>query len=103
MAVYNQGDRVRCSVEFTDDADNPADPTTITFSMILGVIPIATYVYGINAELVRARDDAGNPIPGSFYVDWDTTPFAGSHIYVFIGTGTVQRTQVGAFSVEPIP
>jgi hypothetical protein len=103
MAVYNRGDLVRCSVEFEDDGGNPADPTTVSFTMVLGVVPIATYVYGIGPQLIKTRDIGGNPIIGSFHVDWDTTPYAGSHIYVFVGTGAVQRSQVGSFSVENVP
>lgn len=115
MALYEDGDLVRCSSTFANDFNVPTDPTTLTFEMVLGVTVIATALFTISVDggtisptsssgiaVTMSRDTdpvTGATIPkGAFAVDWNADP--GSHVYAFKATGRVQRTVVSSFTVR---
>ena len=81
------GDKCRVTCTFKNLAGADTDPTAITFKMLEPDGTVTTYVYGVDAELVKSAT-------GIYYVDW-TSDQAGRHLYRFIGTGTVEQTVQG--------
>ena len=88
---YSQGDLVRVSATFKVGV-TPTDPTLTTFKLKEPGGKITTYVYGVDAGLVR--DGAG-------YFHVDVIPSAaGEHFYYFAGSGDCQAVEESSFFVK---
>lgn len=81
------GDKCRLTCTFTNLAGADTDPTAVTFKMMEPDSTVTTYVYGVDAELVKSAT-------GIYYVEW-TADQAGRHLYRFVGTGTVAQAVEG--------
>jgi hypothetical protein len=81
MPIYDIGDRVRCSVAFTNLAGAAADPTTIAFKVRTPGGTETEYVYGVNAEVVRTAT-------GAYYVDVTLTA-ASDWSVRFVASGSI--------------
>lgn len=76
--TYDLGNVVRSIATFGDAAGGALDPTTVTFRMRSPTGTLTTYVYGINAELVRMatglyRVDLSLSEPGRWSYRWLST------------------------------
>lgn len=91
---YDVGDkpRLRTNPVFKNDAGVATDPTTVTFRIRIGSGTPTVYVYGTNAQLVKAGT-------GDYYVDW-TIAAEGRHHYRFEGTGAVIAAAEQSFNVR---
>lgn len=89
--IYQVGDLVRCSGEFTDQAGTVLDPTDVFFSVKNPAGTITTYEYGVDVALVK--DSTGN-----YHVDVDANA-TGIWYYRFYSTGTGQTAAEGLFTV----
>lgn len=92
MNTYDIGDLVRIQSTFKNVDGTVVDPTTITFKLKTPDGTVTTYVYGSNAEVVKEGT-------GIYHVDWSCTQ-AGQHIYLYVGTGTVQTAEDATFMVH---
>lgn len=104
--TYEKTSMAICTGAFTNTRGVPTDPTTVTFEMVIpGQVAPITYIFGIDPQLIRAKDPATDiTIPvGAFSVNW-ITAVPGVHTYAFKGTGAVQQAQRGSFFViQSIP
>lgn len=82
--TYDVGDLIRCSGAFTDASSVAVDPTVITFKFKNPSETITTYVFGVNAELVK--DSVGN-----YHADVDVND-RGAWLYRFEGSGAVGQS-----------
>lgn len=82
--IYDKGDLVRCTGTFTDSETPPnaVDPTTVSFKFKNPAGSVTTYVYGVDAQLVRSG-------VGIYYADISLTA-PGIWRYRFESTGTGQ-------------
>lgn len=89
---YLKGQRATCSASFSDSTDTLVDPATVTFKVKLPAGTTTTYVYGTDAQLVKAGT-------GRYYVllDLDTT---GSYTYRFESTGTYKGAEEQRLDVD---
>lgn len=92
MNIYDIGDLVRIKATFENVDGVILDPTTITFKLKTPDDVTTVYVYGTDAALVKEST-------GVYHVDWSCTQ-AGLHIYLYIGTGTVQTAEESHFQVR---
>ena len=92
MAVRDVGDRVRISTTVLNSAGTATDPTTLTFKIVTPAGVTTTYVYGTDAELVKAST-------GNYYVDY-TTPTYGRFPYRWVATGNVTQATEGTLVVR---
>lgn len=71
------------------------DPTAVTYKIYQDGILLASYTYGVDAQLVKSS-------PGIYYVDW---PVAATGLYwwVMTGTGLVAARNWDSFSCNPDP
>lgn len=91
---YDKGDLVRSAVAFTNEAGAAADPTTITFKFKVGKNgTITTYVYGVNAELVK--DSVGN-----YHVDLAIDTDSITYYVAFYGTGALIAADRNTFTIN---
>ncbi|MGD9879036.1 MAG: hypothetical protein AB7E70_20935 [Hyphomicrobiaceae bacterium] len=92
--IYDKGDLVKLSTSpaFKDADGEAADPTAVTFRIMEPDGTETTYVYGTDAELVKAGT-------GDYYVHW-TCAKEGRHSYRFEGTGTVTAAGEQVFDVR---
>ena len=95
MAInhYDIGDDVRVSITFTDEAGDPADPTTsvtLKFSDPSG--NVTTWVSGVDAEVVKDST-------GVYHADIPASS-AGTWAYSWIGVGTTDAMDDGQFIVD---
>jgi hypothetical protein len=81
MAIYDIGDRVRCSAAFTNLAGVATDPTTVTFKVRTPAGVETEYVYGTDAEVVRTA-------AGAYYVDVTLTASSDWSVR-FVATGSL--------------
>lgn len=89
---FDLGDLVRCAGAFTTAAGVAVDPSVVTFTWRGPSGVIASYVYGVDAQLIK--DATGN-----YHVDLSATA-AGTWQYRFIGSGAVgQAARGGDFEV----
>lgn len=88
------GDSVTNQMSFYKN-DVLTDPSAVVYKIYKDGTLVATYNYGVNAELVKAST-------GVYYVDW-TTVAAGFYQWVMAGTGTVIARQWDSFSCVPDP
>ena len=93
MNIYNIGDEARCSIVFTVGGV-ATDPTTVTFKITPPGGITTTYIYGIDAELVK--DSAGH-----YHVDYIPS-VNGLHYYRFEGTGACQTAEGANFLVTSL-
>jgi hypothetical protein len=93
MNKYDQGDLTRLSVTFRNAADTPTDPTTVTFTIKTPTGTETTYIYGVDAEVVKES-------AGVFHVDVMLTE-PGVWVWSWVGTGAVAQTDEGQFWVQP--
>lgn len=91
--VYDVGDLVTVSGEFTDVNDEPADPAGVSMAFRDPSGNATTYVFGTDAEVVK--DSTGN-----YHVDLSIDE-AGDWFYSWIGSGAGQGAEAGQFSVKP--
>jgi uncharacterized protein YfaS (alpha-2-macroglobulin family) len=92
LSRYTIGALVRCSAAFTTAAGVAQNPGAVSFTVREPDGTATTYVYGTDAELVRAST-------GNYYVDVDATE-AGTWRFRFAGTGTGQAAAEGMFRVD---
>jgi hypothetical protein len=99
MDIYFKDQILRISVEFRDNNEDLADPTTIDFSYRVDHGAITAYEYGEDAEIVRDS-------LGVYYIDvlLDTS---GNYSYHFIAGGAIENAIEDTFRVltalETIP
>lgn len=89
--TYDIGDVVRLDVAFTTQADVAVDPGTITVKIKNPIGTVTTYVYGVDAEVIR--DSTGN-----YYVLIDADK-EGVWYYRWEGTGANQSADEDTFTV----
>ncbi len=51
--IYDVGDKVRSTIAFTKGVSTSADPTTVTYKIMDPLGKSETYVYGVDAEIIR--------------------------------------------------
>ena len=90
---YHVGDVRKLQATFRDSAGTLTDPTTVTFKVRAGDGSTTTYLYGTDAQLVKAST-------GVYYVLW-TIASNRRHFYKFTGTGTVAAVEEGEFQPRP--
>jgi hypothetical protein len=83
--------KCRLTCTFYDISNALADPTTVTFSIKLPAGTTTSYIYGTDAELVRAST-------GVYYVDFLFNA-KGAYIYRFLGAGSVGAPGEGTVDV----
>lgn len=93
ISVFSKGDLKRFSATFKNLAGTATDPTTVKFKYTKPSGTTTTLVYLTDAALVK--DSTGN-----YHVDLDLTE-AGMWFYRWEGTGAVQETEDGEFTVSP--
>lgn len=109
MNRFTLGALVRLAVEFNVNG-TPTDPTAVTFKVRVPAGTVTTYVYGTDAQLVKAsagtviRDADGNAVwtaaaSGTYYVDYPTAA-EGIHWWRMQGTGTAVGAEEQAFTVK---
>jgi hypothetical protein len=94
MNSYDDGDLVRITGNFTDEDDDPIDPTTVSVQFRFGHEAPTTRVYGTDPEITK-------PSVGTYEMEISTTGRAGKHCYYrFSSTGTGQAAGEGVFQVN---
>lgn len=88
---YDKGDLVRCIGTFKDLDGAALDPTSVTFKLENPSGAVTTYVYGIDAQLVKTAT-------GIYRVDVDASS-PGRYWYKFYSTGTGQAAEEKDFAV----
>lgn len=94
MNAYVIGTSVRLAATF-EVADVATDPTAVTFKIRVPAGTITTYVYGVDAQLVKSAT-------GAYYVDY-TTAAEGVHVWRMQGTGTAVGAAEASFVVLESP
>ena len=90
--IYDIGDVIRCGGTFTASG-TAVDPSTVTAKWVIDPGgSITSYVYGVDAELVK--NDTGD-----YYFDI-TIAAEGRHLYRLEGTGNNAAAQGGVFLVR---
>jgi uncharacterized protein YfaS (alpha-2-macroglobulin family) len=92
MNQYSKGDLIRCSATFTTSDGTATNPTAVRCQVRTPAGTTTEYVYGTDAELVRAST-------GNYYVDVDANA-VGTWRYRFYSTGTGQAADEEAFRVK---
>lgn len=90
--LYDIGDVVHCVGTFADRDGQAVDPTTVTFKVRDPTGAITTYVYGTDAQLVKAG-------VGNYYADVEATA-SGEWFYRFYSTGNGQAAGETRFGVS---
>lgn len=97
MTTYMSGSLVRVSSTFTNISGVATDPTTVTLKYKKGSGSVTTLTYA-GAGITKSAT-------GVYYVDLDTTGWAGPDtqlwILEWIGTGTVVAIASDSFKVIP--
>lgn len=91
MKEYDKGDVVVCAVEFTAGGGF-VDPGALSFKVRKPDGTVTTYVYGVDAQLVRESQ-------GVYEVDV-VADEEGTWQYRFEGTGASQSASEGEFYVK---
>lgn len=91
MNSYTLGTQIRLTATF-EVSDVATDPTAVTFKVRVPAGTITTYVYGVDAQLVKSAT-------GVYYVDY-TTANEGIHAWRMAGTGTVVAAEEQQFTVK---
>lgn len=90
---YDVGDMIRCSVVFKGLDGAVIDPTTVTLKIKQPNNSLLTYIYNINAGLIK--DSVGN-----YHYDFLITS-DGMHTFGWVGTGNMYATEESTFFVNP--
>lgn len=90
MNAYVIGALVRLTATFAVAGVN-TDPTVVTFKIRVPSGTVTTYVYGVDAQLVKSAT-------GVYYVDYTTTA-AGDHAWRMAGTGAAIGAAEQLFTV----
>lgn len=91
MNTFEIGSMPRLSATFAVSG-TPTDPTTVTFKLRKPDGSITTYLYGVDAQLVKSS-------AGVYYVDW-TTALEGIHIWRMAGAGACVAAEEQSFHVR---
>ena len=91
MDIYFKGQILRIGVEFRDNAEELADPTTLTFKWKVDLGTTSTYTYGVDPEVVRDS-------LGVYYVDLDLT-VTGTYAYQYMAGGAIENAIEESFMV----
>ena len=91
MDIYFKDQILRITVEFRDNNEDLADPTTIEFSYRIDHGDITEYKYGEDVEVVKDS-------LGVYYVDLDLA-ISGTYAYHFIGGGAIENAIEDTFRV----
>lgn len=99
-SLYPLGTEITLFYRFTDDGD-PADPTTVTFTIELPDGSSVDYVFGTDPEVTNPNDPESSPAsPTGYYELAYLPPIAGTYQYKVTGTGQVAATSdTGTFIV----
>ena len=92
MSAYKLGNTVKVSAVFRDVDGDLTDPNTVTARKKVPAGTETSYVYGVDAALVR------NSI-GSYYLLIPTTT-AGTYYYRFVGDDDMDTANEGSFTVN---
>ncbi len=90
--TYVLGNTVRASAVFRDIDGNLTDPATVTARKKIPAGTETSYVYNVNAELVR--DSIGR------YHFLVQTATAGTYYYRFVGDDDLDTANEGSFTVS---
>lgn len=93
--TYDVGDLVRIGATFKDDDNQPADPTTVTFSFRQDTQTKAqatVYTYGLSVQLIKDG-------VGQYHVDLAISA-SGLWHYRWAGTGAIVGAEEGDFVVN---
>ena len=82
--IYDAGDRIKMYATFT-----PTDPVTIKFELYMKTVYVATYQFGVDAEVTRLSE-------GVYVLEYEI-PTAGYWRYKVIGTGAVMAVETWFF------
>lgn len=88
--VYDQGDLIRVTGTFKNDAGANADPTTVAFKVKNPAGTVTTYAYPVDGSLIKSAT-------GIYYVDVDTSSADGQWMYRWEATGSGQAATEGWF------
>ncbi len=91
MSSYLVGGQVRISVTFTVSG-TATDPTAVTALVKTPADVTTTYVYGVDAEIVKTAT-------GSYYIDQNLSE-SGTWAVAMVGTGAVVAVDERSFSVR---
>jgi hypothetical protein len=94
MQSYDVGDSIRLSAVFYDEDGDAVDPTTITLK-VKDLVPATTsYVYGVDAEVIKDR-------VGHYHADLVITGAGDGYWYFrYEGTGTAVAAEEMKFKVD---
>ena len=92
MNTYTDGELVKCTGTFRDEASALADPATVTFVFETPAAVVTDYVYGTDVEVVKDST-------GVYHVNLDTTNQPGTWKYRFFSTGNGQTAAQAKFKV----
>jgi len=92
MNTYTEGELIKCTGTFTDEASVVQDPTGVRFVFETPAGVVTEYVYGTDVEVVKDST-------GVYHVNLDTTDKPGTWKYRFYGTGTGQSAGQNKFKV----
>lgn len=93
--TYDQGDLVKVSGSFTNEAGAAIDPSVVNFTYKDPAGTTTTLVYGTDAAVVKSST-------GNYYVNLSAT-LPGTWVWRWHSTGTGQAADTGQFYVEPSP
>ena len=93
MPIYDIGDLVKAAGAFTNSSSVAADPSAVVFTVRTPAGAETEYTYDTDVELVKEST-------GNYYVLVSVAE-AGVYKYRFVGTGAVQASDDGEFTVEP--
>ena len=91
MDIYFKGQILRIGVEFRDNNEDLADPTTLTFKWKIDLGTTSTYIYGTDPEVVKDS-------LGVYYVDLTLTT-SGTYAYQFMAGGAIENAIEDSFLV----
>lgn len=94
MNAYNDGELVRITGVFRNEAGVPTDPLNVTVQYTFTRSPVVVRVFGTDPEVIRLG-------PGEFRMDIDTTDHQGEQCsYRIYSTGNGQAANEGQFRVR---
>lgn len=95
MGVYQLGTAVTITETFSV-LGTPTDPTTVTFVLQAPDGTDSTYVFGVDLEIT-------NPDIGVYVFNPPVPTLPGVYVYTVVGTGTVEATGSGDFTITNSP
>lgn len=92
--MYDIGDMVKCSVEFTDFSNGTLiDPTTVKIKIKQPDFSVLEYTYLVDAGVVKDST-------GKYYYNFLTT-MDGVHTFGWFGSGNMYAVESSIFFVNP--